>query len=455
VGRRTALATTLDTSVWESILKQVHASYPAFVRRWFGDLRPGSFDGCTLQIRAADEGQCAYLERHCRRAFIDAAQTATGMLVTVAFASDGEPVRRRRAFQGNGSGVLDHDAAMMRLNPECTFENFVVGPCNRLAQASCVAVSASPGTAYNPLFIHGDSGLGKTHLLQAICHAVWDGAPGTRIVYLTCETFVNHFIEAVERGLLERFRHRYRDIDVLMIDDVQFLAGRDRTQEEFFHTFNALYQGQKQIVLTADFPPSDIPKLEERLVSRFNWGLVSRIDRPCLETRLAILRKKVRLRGLHLDDDVAMLIASRLESNTRELEGALTQLEHMAKLDNVPIDLMLARQALGDTAETVSRPLRVPEIMQVIIDHFGVTMKDLTGRRRSRSIVMPRQVGMYLAREHTPLSLEEIGAHFGGRDHTTVLHAQKLVRKRREQDVQFRARLEEVERQLRRLVSPA
>ena len=315
----------------------------------------------------------------------------------------------------------------MPLNPDYVFDSFVTGPCNRLPHAACTAVAAEPGKAYNPLFIHGGVGLGKTHLLQAVCQKVLERDPNARILYLSCDSFINQFITAIETGDMNQFRYRYRNVEMLVIDDIHFLAGRDRTQEEFFHTFNTLYQQHKQIILSADCPPSEIPELEERLVSRFNWGLVARIEKPCYETRVAILKKKARLRGLELPDDVLCHIA-RVENNTRELEGAITKLQGMQLLTSGSvIDLDMARQALGESATPDQRRITIQQILDTVTKYYNVRLSDLQSKRRHKSIAFPRQVCMYLARRHTRYSLEEIGGYFGGRDHTTVLHAVRTV----------------------------
>lgn len=444
--------TGLSDVVWTDILGHLRTSYPALARGWFGQIQPGTLEGGRLTILAANPAQLTYLEQYCTRPFVEAGQAATGRLISVEFqlCADGDsPVPAAAPQRMGASRPFERDTSVLRLNAEYRFENFVVGPCNRLAHATCLAVSDAPGTAYNPIFIHGSCGLGKTHLLQAICHRVLDNAPATQMMYLSCETFVNHFIEAVERGDLSGFRYRYRHLDLLLIDDIQFLAGRERMQEEFFHTFNTLYQLNKQIVLSADSAPSEIPSLEERLVSRFNWGLIARVDPPDLETRQAILRKKMRMRQMDISDEVTEFIAARIESNSRELEGAINRIHGLAALENRTIDLALAREAMGDFPEAPQRQIRVPDIMNLVTDRYDVKLSELQGRRRTRSIALPRQICMHLARRHTHHSLEEIGGFFGGRDHTTVLHADRLVAKRRETDSDFRHALEKIEAALR------
>jgi chromosomal replication initiator protein len=336
------------------------------------------------------------------------------------------------------------------LNPDSTFENFVTGPCNQLAHAACVAAGEKPGHVYNPLFIHGDVGLGKTHLLQAACHQMRAADPQTRILYISCETFTNHFVEAIERGAIHEFRYRYRHVDALVIDDIQFLAARERSREEFFHTFNTLFQSQKQIILSADESPRDIPSLEDRLVSRFSWGLVARIDSPCLETRMAILRKKAKLRCVDLPEDVTHYIAATFESNTRELEGALTKLLAVSQQHGGRVNVEIAKEALGGDMPTQRKETAIPDIFRVVTDRYDVRLADLQGKRRNRSLALPRQICMYLARQLTSLSLEEIGGYFGGRDHTTVLHAVRTIQEQRDGDTDLDLALQQMTSALRR-----
>ncbi|MDX2148293.1 MAG: chromosomal replication initiator protein DnaA [Planctomycetota bacterium] len=336
-----------------------------------------------------------------------------------------------------GSGGLSYDDALV-INPDYSFDYFVVGPENRLAHAAAVAVSASPGRAYNPLFIHGGVGLGKTHLLQAVCLRILHSNPSAVVYYLSCENFTSRFMESVQVGEMIDFRHRFREVDVLVVDDIHFLAKRDRTQEEFFHTFNSLYQANKQIVLSSDAKPEEIPDLEDRLVSRFNWGLVAHVDRPCYDTRVEILKRKAAMRGMTMPDDVACLVASRIEANIRELEGTIGKIQMLASLDNRPVDLELAKLAIGEPAEpVVAAGPSIQSIIGIVTDFYRVRAADLLSKRRQRSVALPRQIGMYLARRHTRHSLEEIGLSFGGRDHTTVMHAVRTVDSRRGTDKEF------------------
>ena len=358
------------------------------------------------------------------------------------------PPPPRWAAPLNPLANFDGDDDQIVLSPDYSFDNFVQGPDNHLAMAASLAVADQPGRAYNPLFIHGGVGLGKTHLLQAVCQTVLENRSDARICYLSCDSFMNQFLESVGRGQMEGFRHRYRHVDVLVIDDIHFLTNRERAQEEFFHTFNTLYQSKKQIVLSSDSPPNEIPQLEERLVSRFNWGLVARIDKPCYETRVAIVRKKAQIRGVSMPDDAVCHIASRVDSNIRELEGAITKVQSLAMLRGVEIDLALTRQALGDDQPVTGPQLTIQNIIDAVTSYYGVKLADLQSKRRHRSITMPRQVCMYLARKRTRYSLEEIGGYFGGRDHTTVLHAIKTTDDRMSIDAEFADQIAQIDRRL-------
>jgi chromosomal replication initiator protein len=328
------------------------------------------------------------------------------------------------------------------LNPKYTFDNFVVGPCNRFAHAAALGSAEAPGQAYNPFFLHGSVGLGKTHLLQSLCWAILDRNPRARILFLSCETFVNHFINSLENGDIAKFRNKYRNVDVLVVDDIHLLANKDRTQEEFFHTFNTLYQSGKQIVLSSDSPPKDIPSLQERLVSRFKWGLVTEIEPPCFETRMAILKRKSRERGREFSDDIASLLAERIDSNIRELEGAVTKLLGFAGVSGLPISADLAREALRELFHARRGQPSMEDILTIVTEHFGVKLSDLQSKKRTHAIAYPRQVAMFLARQITRHSLEEIGGFFGGRDHSTVIYAVDKIQGLHEQDATTRALLD-------------
>jgi chromosomal replication initiator protein len=338
-----------------------------------------------------------------------------------------------------GTGPYDRP---IQLNDHYTFDNFIVGPSNRVAHASANAVAQEPGRAYNPLFIHGAVGLGKTHLLHAVCREFRRRAPEERMCFLSCEEFTNEFVVALKSNDLERFRARFRDVHLLVIDDIHFLAGKERTQEEFFHTFNRLYQLHRQIVVSSDAAPSEIPTLEDRLVSRFKWGLVAALEQPETETRMAIVRRKAELQGTPIPNDVAELIAANFRNNIRELEGALLSVLARARVAKAPIDMALAREALEPTLQKGRPGITLDRILEAVAGHFQVKPSDLRSKKRSRSVSSPRQVVMYLARRHTALSLEEIGDHFGGRDHSTVLYAVNKVQEQIDASPRFASEID-------------
>lgn len=339
----------------------------------------------------------------------------------------------------------DPDGNDPRLNPKYTFESFVVGNANRFAHAAALAVAESPGEAYNPLFIYGGVGLGKTHLMQAIGHFIHQADPTKKILYITSENFTNELISAIQLKKTYEFREKIRKVDVLMVDDIQFIAGRESTQQEFFNTFNELHNDNKQIILTSDKPPKDIPRLEERLSSRFEWGLVADIQRPDVDTRVAILREKTTQEGIKVPDEVLQLIAGKIDSNIRELEGCLTRLVAYSNLVKEPITIDLCERALQEVFNTVKRKQITAElIMNTVSDYYGQTLEDMTGPTRKREITVPRQIAMYLTREMTGMSLPQIGNVFGGRDHTTVLHSCKTVEANMKANTDIRAVVEDI-----------
>jgi len=312
------------------------------------------------------------------------------------------------------------------IDPRFTFENFVVGSSNEFCHAACRAVTDQPGETYNPLYIHGGVGLGKTHLINAVANTLLEKG-GMKIAYRTSERFTNELISAIRSGTTEQFRNRYRQVDVLIIDDIQFIAGKGSTQEEFFHTFNALYEVRKQIILTSDRSPREMNNLEDRLKSRFNWGLVADIQPPDLETRLAILSRKAELAGVSLPEDVAFLLASRISNNVRELEGALTRLTAHATLTGKVIDMDFARYVLRDFLHEPARTITVEDIQKKVSGYYNIRIQDMRSKKRTRNVALPRQVAMYACKQQTSMSLPEIGESFGGRDHTTVLHAVRKI----------------------------
>ncbi len=455
-----------DPHIKDKLLGHLRKAHPDICRQWFDYIDPIEVRDGTLVLMVPEEVQLKFLRRCCTDQFREAAQVATERLVSIEFVGPGDvtptgPIRPAVGDSTSGAtggetsdGVDGVDAAgsdasapgsggdrgtgpvrhavgeehELVLSPDYSFDTFIVGPDNRLPHAAAIAVSRMPGKAYNPLFLHGGVGLGKTHLLSAICRATIEARPETRIAYLSCEDFTTEFLRAVQEGRMHSFRHKFRNVDILMVDDIHDLARREQTQEEFFHTFNALFQHGRQIVLSSDAPPNEIPALEERLSSRFNCGLVARIDRPCFETRVEIVRSKALMRGIAMPQEVATYIAGRFDSNIRELEGAIIRVQGLAALDEVPITLNLARQALGDQEEAgQSQQPNVQQIIEAVARYYDLKLPDLLSRRKHKSIALPRQIGMFLARRHTRYSLEEIGGYFGGRDHTTVMHAVKQI----------------------------
>jgi chromosomal replication initiator protein len=355
------------------------------------------------------------------------------------------------ALDPSGAVVTNDDVfGDMLISPDYSFDNFVVGPGNQLAHAAAVAVSQKPAHAYNPLFIHGGVGLGKTHLLQAICQTAMRSNSSMKIYYVSCNGFLTQFLESVQAGEMADFRNKFRAFDMLIIDDIHDLSNREQTQEEFFHTFNTLFQSGRQVVLSSDAPPSEIPRLEDRLTSRFSCGLVAGIDPPGFETRVAIIKKKAALRHIDIPDDVSNYVAARLDQNIRQLEGAMTKLQGLSLLDGSPIDMAMAKTAIsgGSGVKNPKKHLTIQDILDAISAFYDVKLVDLLSKRRNKSITTPRQVGMWLARRHTRFSLEEIGGYFGGRDHTTVMHAIKTVNAKKSSSDQLDQDLARLQHQL-------
>ena len=341
-------------------------------------------------------------------------------VVAIKAQSDPSPVKKKTLVSKDG----------FKLNPKYRFESFVVGSSNQFAHAAALAVAETPSTSYNPLFLYGSSGLGKTHLLHAVALQLLEKKNDLKICYTTCEEFTNQFINSIRFNKGEAFRERYRSVDVLLIDDIQFLSGKTQTQEEFFHTFNALFEQQKQIILSSDSSPSEIPKLESRLTSRFQWGLIADIQPPALETRIAILKKKAEVERTFLSDEVVLYIANKVKTNVRELEGALIRLMAYASLTNRKIDLELAEQSLRNFIKEESSEISCEKIMKFIADRYKLHPKELTAKNNSKRVAQPRQVAMYLTRQLTGMSLPEIGVAFGNKHHSTVLYSiQKIEEK--------------------------
>ncbi len=456
-----------ERNVWEEVLHDLDGA-PIAVPPWLAEARLSEVEGSRVSLVLPASHDPSQVEQALRSALESALARTVGRQVELHVEAAGaetetDPADVEITDPADVSADADRTPPAAPvwpeafrqtnrppLNPQYTFENFVTGPCNRMAHAAAMAISDLPGRAYNPLFIHASVGLGKSHLMQAICHKMAGSRPGVPMMYISCEDFVNQFIMAIEHGQLEDFRFRFRYLDVLVIDDIHFLADKDRTQEEFFHTFNTLYQAQKQVVLSSDSPPHEIPSIEERLVSRFKWGLVARIDRPSYETRVAIVRKKSRLRDRDLPEAVVQYIASVIDTNNRELEGAVVRVLGFASLSNREVTMDLAREALRDLVHEPSRVITLQDITDAVLERYNARLSDLQSKRRTQSVAMPRQISMYLARRLTNHSLEEIGAFFGGRDHTTVLHAERKIKRVIVKDAALRGVIETIERQIRR-----
>ena len=411
-------------------------------KRWFTALELISADENALTFRVPNNIYKYWIESNHMAALQNAIAGALGAPRAVKFLSPSEPLsepifQETSAAEGTDSARGSRSAtSTLGLNPRNTFESFVVGPNNEIAHAASLAVAQSPAKTYNPLFIYGGVGLGKTHLMQATGQYVLAKKKTTKVIYLSSELFINEFIDAIQHSNLVKFRKRYRQADLLLIDDIQFLGGKERSQEEFFHTFNTLFDGHKQIVLSSDRPASEIANLEHRLVSRFEWGLTAELQPPDVETRTAILRKKARGMSIKLPEEVFDFLANRIRSNVRRLEGALMRVASFASLSGKELTHEVVEHLLKDILQEEARhSITIEQIQRRVAEHFDVRLADMTSKRRPANIAFPRQVAMYLARELTKASLNEIGEAFGGRDHGTVLHACKLVKRRmKEQD---------------------
>jgi chromosomal replication initiator protein len=411
---------------------------------WVSPLLPIKYSDNTLLLQVESDFNKNILTSH----YIPLIQNAFGQVM-------GESCDVKILTKDEVGGELDNPKAIKEssqslLNPKYTFESFVIGNSNRFAHAACLAVAEAPAKAYNPLCLYGGVGLGKTHLMMAIGHFVRSLPNELNVHYVTSEEFTNQMINSIRTNDAENFRNKYRKVDVLLIDDIQFISGKERTQEEFFHTFNALYESNKQIIISSDRPPRDMEHLEERLKSRFEWGLTADIQPPDLETRIAILRKKAESENiLHISDDVLEFVATKAENNIRELEGCLTRITAFSKIKKEPITLDLVNEALKDIIKNSENKRATPErITTLVCDRFSLSESDIFSKKRSHDISYPRQISMYLLRELTDLSLSAIGKFFGGRDHTTVLHAYRTISKEMADNNELRVMLADIRNQL-------
>ena len=376
-------ATPALPEIKSSIDDYLRRHHPDICRHWFHEITVASVASGCVALRIPERVHRQYLQRSCLAAFTEAAQAATGKLVAVKFVGDPNEQQSGSAAHHESVPLLAELEEQLPLSPDYTFESFVVGPGNSLVHAAAIAVGSNPGRAYNPLFIHGGVGLGKTHVLQAICQVILRQRPESRIGYLSCQSFAEIFMACVKAGRMQDFRHRFRNLDMLVVDDIHFLSKREQSQEEFFHTFNSLYQIGKQIILSSDASPNDIPDLEERLVSRFNCGLVARMDRPCYETRVAILKSKAAMVGANVPEEICSYIAARVDTNIRELEGCLTKVRCFALANNRPIDLDLTKEALVDDSFGLSSSARpsIQTIAEAVTRYYDIRLADLLDRK--------------------------------------------------------------------------
>ena len=446
--------------IWGTAQEQLRSMLSADTfNLWFAPLKVHSADSGSLTLEVANDFCGVWLKDNYMSLLQDVVTAASGRQLQIKFnahttsGSQGQPVVVTQAKTRTGAAPNDRNTANAEIvfNPKNTFETFVVGNNNNFAYAAAQAVAQAPGKSYNPLFLYGGVGLGKTHLLHAIGQAVVGHKKGARVAYLSSEKFTNEYIDAIQNNKLVAFRKKYRQTDVLLIDDIQFLAGKERIQEEFFHTFNALHEGHKQIVLTCDRPASEIQNLEHRLVSRFEWGLVTDLQPPDVEMRLAILKKKAQSMNLTLPDEIINFLAHRIRTNIRRLEGALIRVGSYASLTGNKLTLEGVETLLREVLHEEGRfSIGIETIQKKVAEHFDIRLADMTSKRRPENIAFPRQIAMYLVREMTENSLSSIGEAFGGRDHGTVLHACRLVKGRMEVDSSVRQTVGLLEKQLMR-----
>ncbi|HVW05241.1 MAG TPA: chromosomal replication initiator protein DnaA [Vicinamibacterales bacterium] len=442
----------MTSSVWDEVLARVETKVNRYsYDTWFRETSLVADLGNSLRIRVTDPTVIEWLTRN-YAVILDEALTEVGRPgVRLLFQPDGHggPASRRPEAPADlsseelaGPEVFNPDdseiiADVGGLSPRYSFDTFIVGASNQFAHAACRAVAEAPSRSYNPLFLYGGVGLGKTHLMHAIGHYVLTQSPGLKLTYISAERFMNEVVNAIRYDRILDFRERYRGVDVLLVDDVQFIVGKERTQTEFFHTFNALHDAQKQIVLSSDCPPHQISELEERLRSRFEWGLIADIQPPDLETKIAILKRKADAEGVPLPDDVALYIAGRIKSNIRELEGSLIRLLAYASLTGREVSMSLVQEVLRDVLPDKERAVTIDMIQKFVAEYYQIRLNEIKSKNNSKSIALPRQVAMYLCKSLTSSSLPEIGKSFGGKHHSTVIHSIRKVEEMRQRDAVF------------------
>jgi len=436
-------------NIWEKSLELIKREVePNVFKLWFQPIKISSFANGELSLEVPDIFFKNWVKDHYFSLIKKKVFSVIQREITIEFLltkEDSHQKQKKEKYVGFSRETKKKTKIdLSGLNPNFTFDNFVMGSCNRLAHAAALAVSQSIGTAYNPLFIYGSVGLGKTHLMQAIGHFIRNRGE-YQVSYLPSEKFVNQYIDSIQNRKTNAFRNRFRNLDVLLIDDIHFLAGKERIQEEFFHTFNALYDNHKQVVISSDRPPNEIAALEKRLVSRFEWGLVADIQPPDLETRIAILKKKMEGKRVNIDEEIIEFIAEKIKSNIRLLEGALTKLIACSSLFVKKIDIPFTKDVLKDIiAEVPQKPVTIEIILEKVAKYFNLYISDLKGRKRVKSFVLPRQIAMYWSRELTDNSLPQIGDSFGGKNHATVIYACKKIREKIKNDSYFKEEVEKI-----------
>jgi len=439
--------------IWEKTLNIVKAELTEVsFNTWLKCIEPLSIEGETIILGVPNDFTKGILEARYKSLISNGLKLVTPKKYNIQFIVINEdssnPLNKQAVNRNLVEKTAQDDVNSQVLNPKYTFDTFVIGNSNRFAHAASLAVAESPAKAYNPLFIYGGVGLGKTHLMHAIGHYILYNNPKLKVVYVSSEKFTNELINSIKDDKNVDFRNKYRNIDILLIDDIQFIAGKERTQEEFFHTFNDLYEANKQIIISSDRPPKEIPTLEDRLRSRFEWGLIADIQPPDFETRIAILKKKADVENINISNDVMVYIANKIQSNIRELEGALIRVVAYSSLTNKEVSVDLASEALKDIVSNKTKQITVDLIQDVVASYFNLRVEDFKSKRRTKNVAFPRQIAMYLARKLTDLSLPRIGDEFGGRDHTTVIHAYEKISNDLAKDEGLRETLNELNKKL-------
>ena len=437
----------ISTDEWQKIIDCLKGEITLIsFNTWISPIKPVYIENNTLFIEVPTDFHKTYLQTNLHELLKNTIKYVKNVDLDIKYLL---PEEAKKQEEIKLPGQKNMDETPTGLNPRYIFENFVIGNNNRFAHAAALAVAESPAKAYNPLFLYGGVGLGKTHLMHAIGHYILQQHPEQKVLYITCEKFIIDFINAIKEQGAEgnnAFRKRYRNVDVLLVDDIQFIAGKEGTQEEFFHTFNTLYEANKQIIISSDRPPKDIEPLEDRLRSRFEWGLTADVQAPDYETRIAILSKKAQLDGITVPDEINAFIAERVDSNIRELEGSLNRVLALAHLNNKPLTLDLAKEALKDITNAPTKIITIDLIQKVVSKYFNIKVEDLKSTKKSADIAIPRQIAMYLCRDVANMSLPKIGFEFGKRDHSTVIHACNKISKNVEEDPELNKKIEEIKK---------